>query len=173
MFEFDEQSLFTYRTKNKIGTLEEVKRWVGGWRVRGDSIVFTNGCFDLLHPGHIFILEEAAALGDHLVVAINSDQSVSHLKGSQRPIWNAADRAQMVAALEFVDAVFLFDEETPLNAILTLKPDVLVKGGDYTEETIVGAKEVKEWGGKVVTIPLKEGYSTTALIRKIQSLPAS
>jgi len=173
MFEFDEQSLFTYRTKNKIGTLEEVKRWVGGWRVRGDSIVFTNGCFDLLHPGHIFILEEAAALGDHLVVAINSDQSVSHLKGPQRPIWNAADRAQMVAALEFVDAVFLFDEETPLNAILTLKPDVLVKGGDYTEETIAGAKEVKAWGGKVVTIPLKEGYSTTALIRKIQSLPPS
>lgn len=170
MLEFDEQAIFTYRTKDKIGTLEQVRRWINGWRVRGETIVFTNGCFDLLHPGHIYILEEAAALGDHLVVGINSDRSVVHLKGEKRPILNEEDRAQMVAALEFVDAVFLFDEETPLDAILTLKPDVLVKGGDYTEETIVGAREVKQWGGKVVIIPLKEGYSTTDLIHKIQSL---
>ncbi|HEU5218070.1 MAG TPA: adenylyltransferase/cytidyltransferase family protein [Gemmatimonadales bacterium] len=130
-------------------------------------LVFTNGVFDLLHPGHVEYLEAARALGDHLLVAVNSDRSARGLgKGAGRPVANEQARARVVAALEAVDRVVLFDTATPLDLIARLMPDVLVKGGDYTRETIVGADLVEAAGGRVVTIPLVPGYSTSALVEK-------
>ncbi len=138
------------------------------WRasVRG-RVVFTNGVFDLLHPGHIDLLTAARARGDSLVVGLNSDDSVRRLKGPQRPVRNEAERAYVLAALEAVDCVVLFGEDTPLELVLELKPDVIVKGGDYNESTIVGAREVVAWGGEVVVIPLTPGQSTTSIIEKL------
>lgn len=138
------------------------------WRaaVRG-RVVFTNGVFDLLHPGHIDVLTAARARGDALVVGLNSDDSVRRLKGPQRPVRREAERAYVVAALESVDCVVLFGEDTPLELVLELKPDVIVKGGDYSESTIVGAREVVAWGGEVVVIPLTPGQSTTSIIEKL------
>lgn len=138
------------------------------WRasVRG-SLVFTNGVFDLLHPGHIDVLNAARAEGDALVVGINSDDSVRRLKGPTRPIRGEADRAFVVAALECVDAVVVFDEDTPLELINAIRPDVVAKGGDYSEATIVGAADVKAWGGRVVVVPLTPGHSTTSIIEKL------
>src|SRR5690606_28280836 len=126
-----------------------------------------NGVFDLLHPGHIDILLAARREGDALVVGINSDSSVRRLKGDGRPVRSTADRAVVLAALEFVDAVVAFDEDTPLELVRRLRPDVLVKGGDYTEATIVGAPEVRSWNGRVVVIPLTPGHSTTSTIEKL------
>jgi rfaE bifunctional protein nucleotidyltransferase chain/domain len=123
--------------------------------------------FDLLHPGHIDILNAARSSGDALVVGINSDESVRRLKGSGRPVRSAAERAYVLAALECVDLVVIFAEDTPLELVTALKPDVIVKGGDYSEDTIAGAREVKEWGGRVVVVPLTPGQSTTAIIRKL------
>jgi D-beta-D-heptose 7-phosphate kinase/D-beta-D-heptose 1-phosphate adenosyltransferase len=134
----------------------------------GQRLVFSNGCFDLLHVGHLRLLQAARAMGDLLLVALNSDASVRRLKGPTRPIVGAEDRALMLAALESVDFVTLFDEDTPLATILSCKPDVLVKGGDYTPETIVGAREVTGWGGIVRTVPLVEGRSTTATVELLQ-----
>lgn len=128
-------------------------------------MVFTNGVFDLLHPGHVDILTKARRLGDSLVVGVNSDSSVRRLKGDGRPIRNEADRAYVLAGLEAVDRVIVFDEDTPRESILALKPDVIAKGGDYTVDTIVGAKEVQEWGGRVEVIPLTAGHSTTSIIQ--------
>jgi D-beta-D-heptose 7-phosphate kinase/D-beta-D-heptose 1-phosphate adenosyltransferase len=128
--------------------------------------VFTNGCFDLLHIGHITLLEQARHCGDRLIVAINSDTSVGCLKGPNRPIVSQADRARVLAALAAVDAVVIFDEATPLNLILAVQPDILVKGGDYAPENVVGASEVQSWGGEVKIVPLVEGISTTRLIEK-------
>ncbi|MDQ6717531.1 MAG: D-glycero-beta-D-manno-heptose 1-phosphate adenylyltransferase [Gemmatimonadota bacterium] len=138
------------------------------WRasVRG-SLVFTNGVFDLLHPGHVDVLNAARAEGDALVVGINSDDSVRRLKGPSRPIRGEADRAFVVAALECVDAVIVFDEDTPLELITAIRPNVVAKGGDYSESTIVGAAEMKEWGGRVVVVPLTPGHSTTSIIEKL------
>jgi len=138
------------------------------WRasVHG-RVVFTNGVFDLLHPGHIDVLTEARGRGDHLVVGLNTDASVKRLKGQDRPIRTEAERAYVLAALEAVDCVVLFPEDTPLELVLELKPDVIVKGGDYSESTIVGAREVVEWGGEVVVIPLTPGQSTTSIIEKL------
>lgn len=138
------------------------------WRaaVRG-RVVFTNGVFDLLHPGHIDVLTAARARGDALVVGLNSDDSVRRLKGPQRPVRREAERAYVVAGLESVDCVVLFGEDTPLELVLELKPDVIVKGGDYSESTIVGAREVVAWGGEVVVIPLTPGQSTTSIIEKL------
>ena len=138
------------------------------WRssVRG-RVVFTNGVFDLLHPGHIDVLTAARDRGDHLVVGLNTDESVKRLKGPQRPVRSEAERAYVVAALEAVDCVVLFGEDTPLELVLELKPDVIVKGGDYSESTIVGAREVIAWGGEVVVIPLTPGQSTTSIIEKL------
>ncbi len=138
------------------------------WRasVRG-SLVLTNGVFDLLHPGHIDILNAARSEGDALVVGINSDDSVRRLKGPTRPIRGEADRAFVLAALECVDAVVVFDEDTPLELINAIRPDVVAKGGDYTEATIVGAADVKAWGGRVVVVPLTPGHSTTSIIEKL------
>jgi len=123
--------------------------------------------FDLLHPGHVDLLFAARATADALVVGVNSDDSVRRLKGEGRPIRSAAERAFVLAALEYVDLVVVFAEDTPLELVRVLKPDVIVKGGDYTEDTIVGAREVKGWGGRVVIVPLTPGQSTTAIVRKL------
>ena len=130
-------------------------------------MAFTNGVFDLLHPGHIDILTAARDSADALIVGVNSDESVRRLKGPTRPVRGDAERAYVLAALECVDIVVIFPEDTPLNLVRHLKPDVIVKGGDYSEETIVGATEVKSWGGRVLVVPLTPGHSTTAIIRKL------
>lgn len=140
----------------------------GQWRAALTSrkLVFTNGVFDLLHPGHIDLLHAARRRGDVLLVAVNSDASVRRLKGSARPLRAEAERAYVLAALAMVDAVVLFDQDTPLELIRALQPDVLVKGGDYTEATVVGAPEVRARGGEVVIVPLTPGQSTTAIVEK-------
>ena len=139
------------------------------WRSLGRRVVFTNGCFDLLHAGHIHLLEKARELGDVLVVALNSDPSVRRLKGPERPLTSEDDRVRVIAALDAVDLVLVFDEDTPLEPIRRLRPDVLVKGGDYSFETIVGADLVRDAGGRVETIPLVPGRSTTALVDRVKS----
>ncbi|MEQ9373859.1 MAG: D-glycero-beta-D-manno-heptose 1-phosphate adenylyltransferase [Imperialibacter sp.] len=141
---------------------------VASWHAEGLSVVFTNGCFDILHLGHVDYLERARQLGDKLVVALNTDASVQRLKGPERPIVNEASRARVMAALGFVDLVVFFDEETPKELIEALQPDILVKGGDYTVETIVGADFVLKHGGKVIPLPLIDGYSTTTFVNKIK-----
>jgi len=156
-----------YETRQKILSWEEIDQWVAYWRFLEQKIVFTNGCFDILHLGHLTYLEEAAKLGDVLVVGLNSDESVRRLKGPSRPVFPQEARARMLAALEFVEAVLIFEEETPLRLIEKIRPDVLVKGGDYTLETIVGADLVRSYGGQVEVLPLVPGYSTTALIHRL------
>jgi D-beta-D-heptose 7-phosphate kinase/D-beta-D-heptose 1-phosphate adenosyltransferase len=155
------------RRANKICTLDQVLRRVETWRARGERIVFTNGCFDLLHAGHIGLLERARREGDRLVVGVNTDRSVRAIKGAPRPIIPEHERASILAALECVDAVVLFDEDTPLNLIKSLRPETLAKGGDYTEAQVVGAEEVKAWNGRVSLIPVVAGWSSTAIIKKI------
>ena len=142
------------------------------WKDNGRQVVFTNGCFDLLHPGHLRTLERARALGDALVVAINSDSSVRRLKGEGRPLVAEDERAELVAALEMVDAVTVFDEPTPRELIATLLPDVLAKGGDWGPEGIVGRAEVEAAGGRVVSLPYEAGHSTSALLEKIAGTSA-
>ncbi len=140
------------------------------WRnERAGRIVFTNGVFDLLHPGHVDVLCAARAEGDALVVALNSDASVRRLKGPSRPIRSEAERAYVVAAMACVDAVIIFDQDTPLEVIRLLEPDVIVKGGDYSESTVVGAAEVRGRGGRVVIVPLTAGQSTTSIIEKLRA----
>ncbi|HXC25896.1 MAG TPA: D-glycero-beta-D-manno-heptose 1-phosphate adenylyltransferase [Gemmatimonadaceae bacterium] len=139
------------------------------WRHRQlGRVVFTNGVFDLLHPGHIDVLLGARRAGDALIVGLNSDASVRRLKGTGRPVRTDAERVYVMAALEVVDAVTVFEQDTPLDLIMAVTPDVLVKGGDYTAETIVGAKEVCAWGGEVVVIPLTPHQSTTAIIERVR-----
>jgi D-beta-D-heptose 7-phosphate kinase/D-beta-D-heptose 1-phosphate adenosyltransferase len=150
----------------KICSLETLLKRLAHWRVAGQRIVFTNGCFDLLHVGHLALLEQAKREGDCLVVALNADRSVRALKGAGRPIISEDARARIVATLPCVDAVVLFDEETPLNLIRAVRPNVLVKGGDYAEEEVVGANDMKSWGGKVTLIPLVDGSSTTAILKR-------
>lgn len=139
-------------------------------RSSGKRIVFTNGCFDLLHPGHISYLEEAKALGDVLIIGLNDDNSIHRLKGKHRPLNTLEDRACMLSALKSVDLVIPFSEDTPLNLIKAIAPDVLVKGGDYKPDDIVGATEVYKNGGKVIIMPFIEGHSTTSLIARIRVL---
>lgn len=157
-------------THNKIFTFNGMQHQVKRWRLLDKTIAFTNGCFDILHQGHLEILSQSAALADILVVGVNTDASVKKLKGESRPVNNESFRVQMLAALTMVDAVVLFDEETPLELIRLIEPDTLIKGGDYTIEQIVGAEDVIKNGGEVKIIPLVKGYSTTALIQKIQEL---
>jgi rfaE bifunctional protein nucleotidyltransferase chain/domain len=140
------------------------------WKETGKKVVFTNGCFDILHRGHLQILTTSASFGDVLVVGINTDASVKRLKGPLRPVNDEAFRSIMLASLRYVDAVVLFDEPTPLSLIEDIMPDVLVKGGDYTVNQIVGAEEVLQNGGKVEIVPIVKGYSTTKLIESIQNL---
>ncbi len=131
------------------------------------KVVFTNGVFDLLHPGHVDLLTAARALGDALIVGINTDASVKRLKGKGRPVRNERDRAFVLSGLEAVDLIVRFDEDTPLELVRALRPDVIVKGGDYTSDSIVGAREVESWGGEVVVVPLTEGHSTTSIIERL------
>ncbi|MEO8854365.1 MAG: D-glycero-beta-D-manno-heptose 1-phosphate adenylyltransferase [Ginsengibacter sp.] len=151
----------------RIFPREEIKQEVIRLRLKSKTIAFTNGVFDILHEGHIAVLSKAASFADVLIVGINSDSSVKKIKGDNRPINNENSRAIIMASLIMVDAVVIFDEETPLELIKIIKPDVLIKGGDYTEATIVGAKEVLEAGGRVEIIPILEGFSTTGIIKKI------
>ena len=145
----------------------------GPQKRNGRRVVFTNGCFDLLHPGHIETLEKARSLGDALVVGVNSDRSVRQMKGAGRPILPERERAEILAAMECVDGVVIFDESTPREIITALLPDVLVKGGDWAGDAIVGREEVEAAGGKVVSIPVVAGYSTTAILQKIRKLDGS
>ena len=158
---------------HKIKTLKETKTQCDQLKASGEKIVFTNGCFDILHPGHTRYLFAARELGDYLVVAVNSDRSVRAIKGSERPILNEKIRAELVAALSCVDCVLIFDEDNPLEVIRYLLPDILVKGGDWSEEEIIGADVVKKAGGEVKVIPYITGFSTSDLIKKIISLHSS
>ena len=156
-------------TKDKIRNRREACNIIDNWKKENLKVVFSNGCFDILHLGHIDYLEKAAALGNKLVVALNSDESVQRLKGPSRPINTEKSRLRMMAALDFVDLVVTFEEDTPLELIEHLSPNVLVKGSDYLTENIVGAKFVLDNGGEVKTIDLVEGFSTTNLIDRIKS----
>jgi D-beta-D-heptose 7-phosphate kinase/D-beta-D-heptose 1-phosphate adenosyltransferase len=153
--------------RDKILTWDHAREWRAGRRNKG-RVVFTNGVFDLLHAGHVDVLLAARRLGDSLVVGINSDASVQRLKGPSRPVRDQANRCYVLAALAMVDAVVVFEQDTPLELIRAVRPDVLVKGGDYTEATIVGATELREWGGEVVVVPLTPGHSTTSTIERLR-----
>lgn len=157
------------QTAQKIKDRDTLKKWVQSAIAKDDKVVFTNGCFDILHLGHIDYLEKARSLGDKLVVGLNSDTSVRQLKGSERPINGEYARARMLASLEFVDAVCVFEEETPKELIENISPNILVKGGDYTIDSIVGADFVMRNGGEVKTIDLVDGYSTTGIIIKFKN----
>jgi rfaE bifunctional protein nucleotidyltransferase chain/domain len=152
----------------KIISREQAVQQAAQWKTLGKKVSFTNGVFDILHPGHIFSLSEAAKEGDYLIVGLNADASVKRLKGDSRPVNNQDARAILLAALLMVDAVVIFEEDTPLELISAILPDVIVKGGDYTPEQVAGGKEVIAAGGKVVINPILEGYSTTALIAKMK-----
>ncbi len=156
-------------TDRRIVDLTNAKRLCNIWRMKGDRIVFTNGCFDILHRGHVEYLQEAASLGDRLVIGVNSDASVKRQgKGPERPLNDQDSRAKVLAALRLVDAVVIFDEDTPLALIEAIVPDVLVKGGDWSEDRIVGADVVRKNGGEVRSLKLVDGFSTTALVEKIR-----
>ena len=154
----------------KVMSLDRAVAWRAGVEGR---VVFTNGVFDLLHPGHVDVLRAARAQGDVLVVGLNSDESVRRLKGHERPVRTERDRASILAALEVVDAVTIFAEDTPLELIRALRPDVLVKGGDYSVDTVVGAADVTARGGEVVIIPLTAGHSTTSTIQRLREADSS
>jgi len=153
--------------KSKIASIHDAIEIVSKWKTNGQKVVFTNGCFDVLHYGHVCYLAEAKALGNKLIVGLNSDSSVRRLKGETRPINGQLERATLLAALSFVDSVVVFDEDTPETLITTIRPDFLVKGGDYTFETIVGAKFVSSYRGKVITIPLVENFSSSSIIKRL------
>jgi rfaE bifunctional protein nucleotidyltransferase chain/domain len=154
---------------DKISDLPSLKAKMKNWAIEGKKVVFTNGVFDLLHIGHITYLAKAAELGDKLVIGLNADSSVRRIKGENRPVNDQNSRAAILAALFFVDAIVVFEEDTPLNVISSLLPDYLVKGADYSVENIVGAKEVIANGGEVKTINFVEGYSSTSIINKIRN----
>src|SRR5262245_6795994 len=156
------------KAASKIKNLTAAKTVIRKWKDEGKRIVFTNGCFDLLHLGHVDYLEKARALGDKLVLGLNTDASVSKLKGNNRPIQDQHSRAHVMASLQFIDLVVLFNEDTPLALISELLPDILVKGSDYLAENIVGADVVKSKGGVVKTIEFVPGYSTTRIVEKIK-----
>jgi rfaE bifunctional protein nucleotidyltransferase chain/domain len=155
--------------RQKIKTLQEAKAEIDRLKAIGKKIVFTNGCFDILHVGHSRYLYYAKGMGDYLMVAVNSDRSVKAIKGPDRPVNNQSDRAEMLAALGCIDCVIIFDEETPLDAIKSLMPDILVKGGDWRVDDIVGSDVVAAAGGIVKSIPFVEGFSTTGIINKIEN----
>lgn len=153
-------------TRYKIMDWDAAAAFVAACHAAGQRVAFTNGCFDLLHPGHIRILQETRKTADVMVLALNTDASVQRLKGPARPVQPEQDRATVLAALACVDCVVLFDEDTPLELLCHLKPDVLVKGADYTKAEVVGATEIESWGGEVRLVDLVEGRSTTNLIEK-------
>lgn len=153
----------------KVFTLPQLLAQVAAWRVTNKTIAFTNGCFDIFHEGHIFSLSQAAKEADYLIVGVNSDSSTKKLKGPERPVNNEHSRAFLLANLTIVDAAVIFDEDTPLELITSILPDVLIKGGDYTIEQIVGSKQVLANGGRVVINPIVEGFSTTGIIKQIKA----
>ena len=157
-------------TANKIVSYSKAIEKINHWRAAGKKTVFSNGCFDIIHAGHIDYLEKASKKGEHLIIGVNTDNSVSRIKGSDRPIVDEVSRSKVLAALEFVDLVVLFDQDTPLELIQALTPDILVKGKDYNVSNIVGADYVLQNGGKVETIELTEGLSTSIVIDKIKNL---
>lgn len=159
----------TSEQAHKICDLSQLKQKVDAWKNAKQKIVFTNGCFDLLHAGHVTYLEAAKKRGDKLILGLNTDRSVSALKGPSRPVVNENDRARVLAALESVDAVILFDEDTPLSLINDIKPDIIAKGSDYTADQVVGGKEVESWGGEIALIDLVAGRSTSNIIKKMNS----
>ena len=152
------------KINSKIFSLDDLKNQVNAWKQAGEDVVFTNGCFDIIHRGHIEVLAQTADLGNKLIIGLNSDSSIQGLKGKERPIMDEKSRAILLASLNFVDAVVMFAEETPLNLISFLKPDVLAKGGDYKIETIVGHEIVQQNGGKVKLVPFVDGFSSTTII---------
>lgn len=154
--------------QHKVLNEHQAIQMVNRWRLTGKKVAFTNGCFDILHKGHIKVLTEAAQTANKLIVGLNADASVRRLKGEERPLNNEQDRALLLAALQFVDAVVLFEQDTPEALIKLLKPDVLVKGGDYKMNEIVGADFIQDSGGEVVIVPIEEGYATTQLVNKIK-----
>jgi len=156
------------QTSDKICEIKEALQRREAWKQANDQVVFTNGCFDILHLGHVDYLEKARQTGTKMIVGLNSDDSVRILKGPERPVNNEYARARIIASLQFVDLVIVFNEQTPLKLITQLMPDILVKGDDYSIETIVGAKEVMAAGGQVKTIPLVPSYSTTGIIQKLK-----
>lgn len=153
--------------KNKLLSREALEMKLAEWRSAGETIVFTNGCFDILHRGHVEYLAQAADLGDKLIIGLNTDASVKRLKGESRPINDEKSRALLLSALQFVDVVVFFDEDTPYELIKQVQPDILVKGNDYKLEEIVGYDIVTAKGGKVLTIDLVEGFSTTNIIKRL------
>jgi len=158
---------------NKILDRNTLKNKLEALRKEGKKIAFTNGCFDILHVGHVRYLREAKKIGDILVLALNSDSSVRAIKGEERPLVSEEERAEVLAALEFIDFVTIFPELTPLELINYLKPDILIKGGDWPEDKVVGREEVKKWGGRVAIIPEVEGKSTTNIVEKIKKVYCS
>lgn len=158
---------YLHYIESKILDSDSLKKVLTHWRFEGQKIVFTNGCFDLLHSGHLQYLAQAKNLGDKLIIGLNADASTKRLKGAHRPINDEKSRSLMLAALVFVDAIIIFEEDTPLQLIKIVEPDILVKGGDYTVNTIVGADVVQQKGGIVTTLPFLEGYSTTNIEEKI------
>ena len=156
------------KINERVFLAEHLHSQIKWWRLINKTIAFTNGVFDILHEGHIKILSQAASFADVLIIGVNSDSSVKRLKGNERPVNNQQSRALILASLIMTDAVIIFDEDTPLNLIKSIMPDVLVKGADYTSATIVGADEVISNGGKVEIIPLEEGFSTTRIIEKMK-----
>jgi len=158
---------FNEEIKNKIVSRDGAAAMVNSWKSQGLKVVFSNGCFDIVHAGHVDYLSKARDLGDKLIIGLNSDDSVRRLKGKGRPVQDENARAALLAAFSFVDAVVVFDEDTPFELISTLIPDILVKGSDYSVENIVGADVVLKNGGKVETIDFLEGYSTSSIIDKI------
>ncbi|HJN63298.1 MAG: D-glycero-beta-D-manno-heptose 1-phosphate adenylyltransferase [Flavobacteriales bacterium] len=158
-----------HKINDKIISLEELKARIESWKANGEKIAFTNGCFDILHRGHVEVLAKTVDLGDKLIIGLNSDSSIKKLKEENRPIVDEKSRALLLAAFSFVDAIVLFSEQTPINLIAEIKPDILVKGGDYEIQEIVGYNIVQGNGGEVITIPLTEGFSSTNIIDKIQN----
>tara|TARA_B100001059_G_C17548655_1_gene434123 strand:- start:34 stop:525 length:492 start_codon:yes stop_codon:yes gene_type:complete len=156
------------KINSKIFSLDKLKNQVNSWKQAGEEVVFTNGCFDIIHRGHIEVLAQTADLGDRLIIGLNSDTSIKKIKEKDRPIINEDSRAILLAALSFVDAIILFSEDTPINLIRTLVPDILAKGGDYKIETIVGHEIVQENGGEVILVPFIDGFSSTNIIEKIK-----
>jgi len=152
--------------ESKILSLNQMMERVATWKTMRETVVFTNGCFDILHVGHVTLLDDARREGSRLIVGINSDDSVRRLKGPSRPVVDERSRARVLAALEAVDAVVVFDEPTPLELMLALRPDVIVKGGDYEADSIVGAAEVRSWGGRVKIVSFVPGFSTTEIIAR-------
>ena len=157
------------KLKAKIFNIKDLSQIIKEWRLNGNKIIFTNGCFDLIHLGHLEILARSADLGDKLIVGINSDMSIKKIKGNSRPIIEEDSRAKQLAAIEFIDAVILFNEENPYDLISFINPDIITKGGDYKKNDVIGKELMNKKDGEVIIIPLTQGYSTTSILEKIKN----